>query len=108
MAIAVLKVKGLLVEIARLSPPLFCTTRPLPRRPTTLPPMERVPVEHVICTTVTAATAVPLPLATVQVCGGLVGGVKMETLKGLPLATAVLNAKVPFPVTVRLSAALSC
>src|ERR1700693_488999 len=80
MAIAVLNVNGLLVVIARLSPPLFCRTRPIPSRPTTLPPMERVPVEHVIWTPVTLAIAVPLPPATVQVCGGVEGGVKTLTL----------------------------
>ena len=80
MGTAVLKVNELLVAIGRSSPALFCRTRPIPRRPTTLPPMERVPVEHVIWTVATLAVAVPLPLATVQVCGGVEGGVEMETL----------------------------
>src|ERR1700676_4264787 len=70
-ATAVLKVNGLLVAIARSSPPLFCRTRPIPSSPTTLPPMERVPVEQVIWTLETLAVAVPAGLATVQVCGGL-------------------------------------
>jgi hypothetical protein len=56
----------------------------------------------------TLAVAVPLPFTTVQVCGGLAGGVKTETLKFLPLTIAVLKAKGPFPVTVRLSPELFC
>ncbi|HXN52426.1 MAG TPA: hypothetical protein VN943_10850 [Candidatus Acidoferrum sp.] len=42
--------------------------------------METVAVEHVTWTLLTTAVAVPLPLATVQVCAGLEGGVKTETL----------------------------
>jgi len=68
--------------------------------------METVPVEHVIATLVTLAEAVPLPLATVQVCVGVEGEVKTETLYGLPLATAVLNVKGPLAVIGRLSPAL--
>ena len=79
MGIAVLKVNGVLVKIGRASPPLFKRTSPVPSSPTTLPPMDAVPVEHVIRTLLTLAVAVPAPLATVQVCAGLVGGAKIET-----------------------------
>jgi hypothetical protein len=39
-----------------------------------------VPVEQATWTVVTLDEALPLPLTTVQVCGGLEGGVEMETL----------------------------
>jgi hypothetical protein len=39
LAIAVLKVKGPLAVIDRLSPELSCKTSPLPVRPVTVPPM---------------------------------------------------------------------
>src|SRR5713101_4806442 len=79
---AVLNVKGPLTATERLSPPLFCRTSPVPSRPTTFPPMETVPVEHVIATFVTLAVAVPAPLETVQVCTGPVGEAKTATLNG--------------------------
>src|SRR5215471_18557327 len=68
--------------IARLSPPLFCRTKPVPPAyPDTEPPIESVPSEQVTCTlTATPAVAVPLPLVTVQVCAGVVGWVETVTL----------------------------
>src|SRR5216684_3305917 len=106
MVTAVLNVKEPLVATARLSLPLFCSTSPVPSRPTTFPPIETVPVEHVTWTLLTIALIVPLPLPTVQVCDGVEGAVKTETRYGWPLAIAVLKVKEPFAVTARLSPAL--
>jgi hypothetical protein len=61
-----------------------------------------------MATLVTFAVAVPVPLATVQVCAGPVGWVRTVTLYVLPLAIAVLKVNVPLAVIVRLSPALSC
>src|SRR5258708_14608326 len=101
MAMAVLKVNGLLVAIARSSPPLFCRTRPIPSRPTTLPPIESVPVEQVIWTLETLAVAVPAGLATVQVCGGLGDRGEKETLYGFPVAMGLFIRDSPLPLAAR-------
>src|SRR6266446_1189521 len=83
---------------------------PLPvlASPVTVPPMERVPVEHVIWMLPTFAAAVPLPLVTVQVCAGLVGWTFTVTRYVLPMVIAVLNVKEPLVATARLSAPLFC
>src|SRR6267142_1358010 len=106
----VLKVKVPLPGTARLSPRLFCSTMPLPvlASPVTVPPMERVPVEHVIWMLPTFAEAVPLPLVTVQVCAGLFGWTFTVTRYVLPMVIAVLNVKEPLVATARVSAPLFC
>jgi hypothetical protein len=63
---------------------------------------------HETCTVVTFAVAEPLPFATVQVCEGVVGWVRMVTSKGLALAIAVAKVKAPFALIVSLSPPLSC
>ena len=83
--------------------------QPASMRPETEPPIVRPVVPQLIWTLVTvAAGCAKIPLATVQVCAGLEGCVKMVTTYGWPPVTLVLNVKVPFPVTVRLSPPLSC
>src|SRR5580704_11148970 len=104
---AVMNVNVPLAAIERLSPPLSCKTSPVPSSPTTFPPMETVPVEHVTCTPVTLAVAVPLPLATVQVCAGVEGAVRTETLYGIPVAILVVNVKGPAAAMARLFPPLS-
>src|SRR3569623_767198 len=60
--------------MVRLSPPLFCTTRPVPVRPLTVPPTVKVFGTHVIATSVMPAdVTVPAPASTVQSCDGEVG-----------------------------------
>ena len=58
----------------RSSPALLRSTSPAPSRPATLPPTLKLSVAQVTATLVTSVeTIVPLPLATVQVCQGVVG-----------------------------------
>src|SRR5713226_7951711 len=104
---AVANVKEPLVATARLSPPLFWRTSPVPDRPTAFPPTEAVPVVQVTCTVVTFAEAVPLPLVTVQVCAGPVGCVSTVTAYFAPLAREVLNVNEPLAEIERLSPPLS-
>jgi hypothetical protein len=80
LASAVANVKAPFAETVRLSPPLSCSTSPVPVRPVTVPPIvtpEPALVVQVTATLVTFALAVPLPLATVQVCPD--GGVRTVT-----------------------------
>ena len=59
-----------LAATTRLSPPLFCRTRPVPASPETVPPTVTLAAAVVVqetATLVTLALAVPLPLETVQV-----------------------------------------
>jgi hypothetical protein len=76
---AVLKVYVPLTAMGRLSPPLSWRTSPTPESPTTVTPIEAVPDEQVIWMLLTVALAVPLPLVTVQVCAGLLGGLVTKT-----------------------------
>src|ERR1035437_5839093 len=94
----------------RLSPPLSCKTIPdTPlERPVIVPPMERVPVEHVIWIFPTLAIAVPLPLVTVQVCVGDFGWVAIVTLYVVPMAMAVLKVNGLLVKIVRASPPLFC
>src|SRR3569623_1029394 len=58
----------------RLSPPLFCSTRPLPVSPVMEPPTVNVAGTQVMATSVMpAAVTVPVPAATVHSCEGAVG-----------------------------------
>ncbi len=68
-----------LASTDRLSPPLFCRTRPLPARPLTVPPIVKRSVAQVICTLVTFPLAVPVPNSTLQVWLGTAGWVRTET-----------------------------
>jgi hypothetical protein len=90
---------------------LFCKITLVPEtKPDTVPPTVAVTafVVQVIATVLTFALTVPVPAATAHVCPGLVGSVRTVTAYAPPLATAVLNTKVPFAVTVRSSPPLSC
>src|SRR3954466_12629987 len=61
-------------------PPLFCSTRPLPMRPLTVPPMRYEFVLQLIVTVVTLAlTTVPVPPPTLQVWVGPDGCVLIVT-----------------------------
>ncbi len=57
-------------------------------------------------TLVTFADAVPLPLATVQVCPE--GCVSTVTAYAAPLLTAVVNVKPPLALTVKFEPPLFC
>ena len=66
-------------------------------------------VEHVTATLVTFPVAVPLPLATEQVCTGFVGCVKTVTMYAPPLGICVLKVNDVAPAAmVRLLVPLSC
>src|SRR3989442_1578668 len=85
-AAGVMMVKGV-AETARLSPPLFRSTRPVPESPLTVPPIVKVLVAQLTATLVTFAPAsVPLPLATVQVWP--IGCTNTATLYAEPSAMA--------------------
>ncbi len=66
------------------------------------------PEEQVIVTLVTLAVAVPEPLATWQVCVGLLGCVLTVTLYVPGTSVANVNCCVPVPVTGRSSKPLFC
>src|ERR1700722_12929081 len=77
-ASAVANVNPPLAPTLKLSPPLSCSTNPLPARLTTVPPIVKFPPgpeppAHATCTVDTLPEAVPLPPVTVQVCTGFVG-----------------------------------
>ncbi len=68
------KVNAPLPPIGRLLPPLFCSTRPVPVSPLTVPPTVKLLVMQAMLMFVTFALAtVPEPFVTVQVWLGLVG-----------------------------------
>ena len=65
----VAKVKAPFALTARSSPPLFRSTRPVPLRPVTVPPMVYLFAVQLTETLVTLAPAtVPEPFETVHVC----------------------------------------
>src|ERR1700736_4588376 len=97
---AVLNVVVVVVPVIVRNSVPFCRIRPVPESPATVTPMAWVPVVHVTTTVETFAVAVPLPPATVQVCGGVVGAAETVTKKGLFAAIAVLNAKLPLEETI--------
>src|SRR6478735_2939904 len=74
--------------------------------PLTVPPRLYWVAAQVTATFETFAPAVPLPLATVQVCPA--GCVSTVTAYALPLLTAVGNVKAPFDETERLPPPLFC
>src|SRR2546430_17581268 len=78
-------------EMVRLSPPLSCSTSPVPANPETEPPTESVPTEQVTTILPTLAVTVPDPLPTVQTCAGRLGRCGTGTLAGQPAATSVPN-----------------
>ena len=79
LATGVGNAKAPLWVMARSSPPL-CRTRPLPDRPTTLPPTAKAFVMQLTATFETPAPAmVPLPWVTVQVWLGDDGCVSTVT-----------------------------
>ena len=90
-------------------PPLFCSTRPLPNRPVTLPPTTYEFVLQLIVTVLTLAlTTVPVPPTTLQVWVGPDGWVLMVTAKLVPLSIAVGKTKLPVGPSTRSSPPLFC
>src|SRR5438045_919156 len=84
----------------RLSPALFCRTRPLPARLLTMTEIGYGFDTHVIVRETFAFVTVPAPLAAaVQVCQGPVGCVFTVTLYMAPLETGAANENVPEPAT---------
>ncbi len=68
------------LETGRLLPRLFCSTRPVPESPLTVPPTVKALVEQVTATLVTfALPTVPEPFVTEQVWLGPVGCVSTLT-----------------------------
>src|SRR5512132_941544 len=90
----------------RSGSPGDASTRPLSVSPVRLPPTVNV-LTHVTETLATAASVTPpVPLATVQICGGAAGWVLTLTEYEPPLRMPVANANAPFEVTGRSSPAL--
>src|SRR3569623_2016460 len=84
-----------LAGTVRLSPALFCSTRPVPVRPVIVPPTVKVLGTHVIATSVMpAAVTVPAPASTVHSCEGDVGCVNTVTAYGAPEGPAVPTCTV--------------
>ena len=100
-------------ETGKLSPPLSCSTRPLPVRPETEPPIVNVDVVQVTATEITfPVVTVPdaVFVVTVHVCAGLDGCTSTLTEYAPPLAMALAwcEARSAPAVTVTLSERLSC
>ena len=86
---------------ARLFPPLFCSIRPLPTKPLTVPATVYVLVTQATATVVTFwAIAVMVPPVTVQVCEGEVGCWETVTVAFDPAARLVAKVKAPLVLTV--------
>src|SRR4029079_5537752 len=84
----------------RLSPALFCSTKPPPLRPLTITAIGYGFDAQVIATETFAFVTVPAPpAAAVQVCHGFVGCVLTVTLYMSPLRTGAENENVPEPAS---------